>query len=589
MAIPRSSTPRDVPSFRANRRQIFGGAAATLAAGMIPAVTAVAQTPASGHAQAVVSADADATRAGLDILAQGGTAADAAVAVAAVLSVVESWFSSALGGGTWGIYYDAANHDLTSLDGVGRTGSKATLDDYRGRIRDVGIHHAIVPAAWDAWMLWLGRYGRLDLGPILAPAIGLARDGRPASADMARWLKTREDEIAELPDTAAIYAPDGEVAKEGDVVRQEAMAGTFEDLVEAWDDGLATSREAAVQAARDHFYRGPIAEAIVAFSDEHDGYFTLEDFASFEAEIVTPVTIDYGDGVQVYQCPPNSQGITMLMALNILKGFDLAPMDPEGADAIHLQVEAIKLAFADRYQYIGDPARVDIPVDQLLSDEHADGMRELIAMDSVLEWQEDVSQATSPPHHTTTFHIVDQWGNAAAVTTSLGAQFLVVGDTGIHINERMGFLSLEPGNVNELTPGFKVRHTSCPYVAFRNGQLFMLGGNTGVDTQPQGQVQQFLNVIEWGMSAQEAIDQPRFVSTAFPSTVYPYNVENTLQMEAGFRGSVVTDLRRRGHDVDLGDGRFGSANMIVLRDDGLDLGVESRSDAASGEIVPAGS
>lgn len=578
-------------TFRANRRQVLGGAAATLAAGVIPRAASAAQDGGTGHVQAVVSADVDATQAGIDVLAQGGTAADAAVAVAAVLSVVEPWFSSALGGGTWGIYFDAANRDLTSLDGVGITGSKATLDDYRERIDDPGIHQAIVPGAWDAWMLWLDRYGRLDLGPILAPAIRLAREGRAASDEMAFWLGLREKEIEELPDTAAIYAPDGEVAKRGDVITQTAMADTFEALAAAWDEGLATSREAAAQAARDYFYRGPIAEAIVAFSDEHDGYFTMEDFAGFAAQIVTPITIDYGDGISAYECPPNSQGITMLMALNILKGVDLAAMDPAGADAIHLQVEAIKLAFADRYRYIGDPARVDIPVEELLSDEHAAEMRELIAMDNVLEWRAEVSHAGSAPHHTTTFHIVDQWGNAAAVTTSLGAQFLVVGDTGIHINERMGFLSLEPGNVNELTPGFKVRHTSCPYVAFRDGQLFMLGGNTGVDTQPQGQVQQFLGVVEWGKTAQEAVTQPRFVTTAFPSTTEPYEAENTLQMEAGFRGSVVADLKARGHDVDLGDGRFGSANMIVLRDGGAsaEVGAEPRSSMASGKVIPAGS
>ncbi len=583
-----SNAARLLTSSRASRRQLLGGAAASLAGGAIP-ITVTAQESEAGHDQAVVSADIDATRAGLDILAQGGTAADAAVAVAAVLSVVEPWFSSALGGGTWGIYYDAANHDLTSLDGVGPTGSKATLEDYRSRVNDTGIHQAIVPGAWDAWMLWLGRYGQLDLGPILAPAIRIARDGRAPSADMVEWLGRHKNAILDSPDTAAIYAPDGELIGKDDVVRQEAMAATFEALAAAWDDGLSTSREAAVQAARDHFYRGPVAEAIVAFSDEHDGYFTLEDFASFEAQIVTPITIDYDDRFSVYQCPPNSQGITMLMALNILKGLDLGAMDPASADAIHVQVEAIKLAFADRYQYIGDPARVDIPVDELLSDAHAAEMRELISMDTVLEWQAEVSHAATPPHHTTTFHIVDRWGNGAAVTTSLGAQFFVVGDTGIHINERMGFLSLEPGNANELTPGFKVRHTSCPYVVFRDGRLYMLGGNTGVDTQPQGQVQQFLSVVEWGKTAQEAVAQPRFVTTAFPSTTSPYEAENTLQIEAGFRGSVVADLRERGHEIDLGDGRFGSANMIVLGDNGVEVGAEPRSDTSSGEVVPTGS
>ena len=585
---PRLTAPRNT----INRRRLLGNTAAATMAGSLaiqsPRFVTANQPAPQGHVQAVVSSDADATQAGLDVLAQGGTAADAAIAVAGVLSVVEPWFSSALGGGTWALYYDAETQSVTSLDGVGPVGSNATLDDYRERVETPGIHHAIVPGAWDGWMLWLDRYGQMDLGTLLEPAINLARNGRAVSEEMARWLAIHEEAILSFPDTSRLYAPDEEIPTAGDVVEQTDMADTFEALVQAYNDASDESRSAAVQAARDYFYRGPLAEAIVAFSEENDGYFTMEDFETFEAEIVEPISIDYDDAITVFQCPPNSQGITMLLALNILKGFDLSELEHDSADAIHLQVEAIKLAFADRYQYIGDPDRVDIPLDELLSEDHAAEQRERINMDTALEWAVE-SGHTPNLHHTTTFHITDQFGNVAGVTTSLGAQFLVVGDTGIHINERMGFLSLEEGNPNELTPGYKVRHTSCPYLALRNGQPYISGGNTGVDTQPQGQVQQFLNIVEFGMSAQEAVNQPRFISTAFPATTFPYEAQNTLQMQGGFRGSVVGELRSRGHDVDLGEGIFGSANVIVVNEDGTDAeaGAEPGTSMSSGEVIPA--
>ena len=207
-----------------------------------------------------------------------------------------------------------------------------------------------------------------------------------------------------------------------------------------------------------------------------------------------------------------------------------------------------------------------------------------------MKWPIADGLARSQPAHTTTFQTADRFGNAASVTTSLGAQFLVIGDTGIHINERMGFLSLEVGNANELTPGYKVRHTSCPYLSLRGGRPYVLGGNTGVDTQPQAQVQQFLSVVEFGLTAQEAVGQPRFVSTAFPSTLPPYTAQNTLQMQEGFPDRVIRELRSRGHDIVVGEGIFGSANMLVVSEDGTDaeVGAEPSSTTSYGEVVPAG-
>jgi len=279
----------------------------------------------------------------------------------------------------------------------------------------------------------------------------------------------------------------------------------------------------------------------------------------------------------------------MLLALNILKEYDFSGFTINDPDSIHLQAEAIKLAFADRYYHVGDPDRVEVPVAELLSERHARAQRERINMDNAMSWPiEDILNRTPVDPsitHTTTFHVTDSEGNGAAVTTSLGAQFLVVGDTGIHINHRMRFLALEEDNPNQVAPGYKVRHTSNPYMAFKNNRLYILGGNTGADSQSQGQVQQFINVVEFGLSAQEAVANPRFMSTAFPSTVYSYQVRNTLQMEQGFDSGVIENLRERGHVITVGEGTWGNANMIILSEDGsnADIGAEPRSGNSHGD------
>lgn len=554
--------------------------------------------------QAVVSAHSLATDAGIAILEAGGSAADAAVAVAATLSVVEPWFSSVLGGGTWALYHDAATGRVTSLDGVGPVGSKATVGDYSNRYFEAGLHQAIVPGAWDGWMLWLERYGRLSLGEVLAPAIAVARQGYPVSAAMAQWLRRESRLIASRPDTARIYVPNGVLLQSGETVYQHDLAATLESLAAVFDEALVDGRAAAIQAARDYYYRGPLADAIVLFSDSFGGYLTIEDFHSFEAEIVEPVAIDYRDGIRVFQNPPNSQGITMLIALNILKGFDFSQLTPDDADAIHLQVEALKLAFADRHYHVGDPERVQVPVAALLSEAHAQRQRERIDMSNVLTWpiadvlvQDTTAQqvSTSPLPNlpddivtgTTTFHVLDRDGNAAAVTTSLGAQFYAIGNTGIHINNRMRFVALADGDPNQLSPGFKVRHTSNPYMALRDGKPFLLGGNTGADTQVQGQLQQFISYVEFGLTADEATRRPRFLTTAFPATTAPYSVGNTLQMERGFPVALLDHLRSRGHSVQVGPGIFGVAHMLVIDADrkNAEIGSEPRYPTSSGRAI----
>jgi gamma-glutamyltranspeptidase / glutathione hydrolase len=548
------------------------------------------------HVEAVVSSHYLATEAGMEILEAGGTAADAAIGVAAVMTVVEPFFSSVLGGGTWALYYNAQTGEVTSQDGVGPVGSHATVEDYSARGGQHGMHQSVVPGAWDGWMLWLDEYGVMDLDEVLAPAIRIAREGFPVSGSMAGWIDNHAQLIAGRPDAARIYMPQGSALREGETIYQRDLADTLEDLANVYAAAIDRGRSEAIQEARDHFYRGPYAEAIVEYSDSHGGYLAIEDFNNFEAKIVEPISIQYNGELEVFQNPPNSQGITQLLALNILKGYDFSGYSPDDPEALHLQIEAVKLAFADRYHYIGDPARVDIPVDRLLSDAHAASQRERISMDSVLSWPiegelelgEALQDEISDPMSTTTFHVVDRQGNAAAVTTSLGAQFMVIGDTGIHINNRMRMISIADGDPNQLTPGYKVRHTSNPYMVLRNGRPYIMGGNTGADIQPQGQVQQFMFIVEFGLSAQEAVDRPRFYTTSFPAGTFPYAVDNRLLVHQGFSSATLDALRAIGHNVSVG-GVYGSANVLVVDEGGFDAqaGAEPRDDTSSGIVRPA--
>ena len=536
--------------------------------------------------EAVTSSHELATAAGLKMLERGGTAADAAFATAAVLSVVEPWFSSVLGGGTWALYYEASTDSVTSVDGVGPVGSLATPEDYAARAGTPGMHQANVPGAWAGWLKWLEEYGALELDEVLEPAITLAREGFPVSGTMAQWLRSQREITLARPEARRIYAPDGSLVAEGDTVVQTEMADTFDALVAAYQAARPSGRAAAIEAARAYFYDGPIAAAIVAFSDAQDGYLTLDDFAGFRAELREPIYIDYSDSIRVLQNPPSSHGITMLLALQNLSGFDFSQYTADDADAIHLQAEAIKLAFADRHYHVGDPARAAVPVEGLLSQQHTERQRARIDMERALAWPIEDGYEPLPEDlaNTTTFHIVDKFGNGAAVTTSLGAQFFPVADTGIHINHRMRFMQTEPGP-NQVAAGFKVRHTSNPYMAFKDGELYILGGNTGADTQPQAQVQQFLNIVEFGLSAQESVARPRFLSTAWPLTVYPYRVRNVLQLEEELSAATMQSLRARGHQVEVGEGTWGNGNMIVrdIATGDLDVGTDPRSDVGLGE------
>lgn len=536
--------------------------------------------------RAVTSAHRMATDAAMEVLNDGGNAADAAFTAAAVLTIVEPWFSSVMGGGTWALYYKADTGRVHSMDGVGPAASGATSEYFSrsGVPARSGMHQAVVPGAWAGWMEWLKEFGSLPLDRLLQPVIDIAESGYPVYPTMAEWLRRGEDNISAWPYSREIYMPEGDLLGEGDTVRQPAMARTFRDIQRVFRRNIRRGRSDAFDAANDYYYRGPIAESIVDYSREHDGLFELSDFTEFRTGIVEPISIEYRD-ITVYQNPPNSQGVTMLMALNILEGYDFGGYEVNEPEAVHLQVEAIKIAHAAKHRHVGDPEYTDVPVEELISDEHAGEARELIRPDRALTWSFPDTLDEIERSNTTTFHILDDDGNGAAVTTSLGAQFLVAGPSGVHINNRMRMFYYGEGYPNTVEPGKKVRHTSNPFIALQDGDLYILGGNTGVDTQPQGQVQQFISVVEFGLTPQEAVSRPRYISRGFPAGQWPFRAENDLALEPGTPAALRRGLEELGH-VTINSGIWGSAHMIVvdLRTGALSVGTDPRDPEGKGVV-----
>ena len=516
---------------------------------------------------AAVSQDEAATEAGMQILEAGGTAADAVFAMSAVLSVVEPMLSSVFGGGTWMLYYDAEADETVSVGGVGPTPQAANIErfqnsSYFGRR---GIHRSIVPGAWGGWMELLREYGATPLDELVSDAERIARQGHDMRAMTSLYLSGRVGEVRGWPDAAEVYMPNGSALSTGDTIRHTNMANTFNEITRAYEEERASGEIPALRAAEDYFYRGPIAEEIARFSRQEGGLLTYSDFANFEGgEIRDPITIDYR-GYEIYQSPPNSQGIVMLQALGMLREFDFSGLGPHDAETVHRQAEALKLGFLDRHRYIGDPDFVDMDIDLLLSDEYLSDRADMIDSNTVRTWPMNNVDTIAGGSDTSTLHAVDRYGNVAAVTTSIGISFIVAGDTGIHMNERISFMSNDPDHPNAIKPGKKVRHTSMPYLAMDNGKPFIAGGVTGADFQPMGQLQQLMHIIDFGMSPQEAVEAPRFDVRAFPQTFFPYRVQNRLLFESGFPQATRNRLAARGHNVGTGT-YWGHATAIRIDD-----------------------
>jgi gamma-glutamyltranspeptidase / glutathione hydrolase len=466
-----------------------------------------------------------ASQVGLDVLKRGGNAVDAAIAMAAMLNVTEPMMTG-VGGDMFALVYWAKTKELKGLNASGRAPQALSLDYFTKhnikQMPQTGMASITVPGAFDGWVTLRDKYGTMKLADLLAPAIEYAENGFPVMEKTAEDWNAEVQKLKRTPAASTNYLIDGRAPKSGEIFRQPNLARTLKALA---------------NGGRDAFYKGPIAKAITDYMRENGGFITMDDLAATRSDWVEPISTNYR-GYQVYEIPPNGQGITALIALNILEGFDLTAMRSQPAQYYHTLIEATKLAFADRNRYIADPSFAKIPVAQLLSKDYASKRRALIDTHKALD---------SPPpgdinlgSDTTYFTVVDKDGNAVSFINSLFDAFgsgIVAGDTGIVLQNRGSAFSLAPKHPNAIAPGKRPFHTIIPAMVFKDDQLFMSFGVMGGAIQPQGHVQVLVNLIDLKMGLQEAIDAPRFRITT----------GRNVLMEDELGSTVIEQLLALGH------------------------------------------
>jgi gamma-glutamyltranspeptidase/glutathione hydrolase len=523
--------------------------------------------------------------AGARIFAKGGNAIDAAVAATLVEGVVNPHMHT-IGGEAPMLIYSADARRVVAINGNMTAPARATIDHYRGLgltlVPGEGLLAAGVPAAFDALAVVLKTFGTMTLAEVAAPAAALCADGFPMHPGLAGDGETPQDLSGLIgqasirvnakkfrekwPSSAAVYMPGGEPPHTGQIVKNPALANFFGRLMDAEAAARKRGREAAIDAARERFYRGDIAREIAAWSDANGGLLALDDLAAFTTRIEEPVTADYR-GVTVHKCGPWSQGPVYLQQLRLLEGFDLAAMGHNSADYVHTLIEAAKLAFADREQYYADPEFTRVPLEGLLSARYAAVRRELIdprraSMEQrpgdPINYRPLLERPADAPRSwgSGTIHVTaaDGRGNMIAVTASGGwiPSSPVVESLGFPLGSRMQTFYLDESHANALKPGKRPRTTLTPSIATRAGQPWLSFGTPGGDQQDQWTLQFFLNLVDFGMSVQEAIEAPRFSTAHFPSTFYPHNARpGVLRVEERIDPAVRAELSARGHQVEV--------------------------------------
>lgn len=492
-----------------------------------------------------------ASAAGLRVLQEGGSAIDAAVTAAAVLAVVEPTMCGA-GGDLFALVYDAKTKTLRGLNASGRSPYAATPEFFRGRgLTDVpsqGILSVSVPGAVDGWAELLARHGTIPLSKALAPAIAYARDGFPVPEIIAGDWKGAEKKAAKDPAAAATLLLNGRAPRPGEVFANPKLAATLEQVA---------------KGGRDAFYRGPIAQAIVADSKARGGLFELRDFAEHKSDWVEPISTTYR-GYQVFEMPPNTQGVVALEMLNVLEGFDLRKLGHNSAEYLHLLVEAKRIAFADRNAYLADLDFVDRGVlKAMLSKEYAAKRRAEISPAHAAEsYAPGLGKPARPSSQaqgrgdTIYMTVVDRHGNMVSLIQSIFEIFgagIVAGDTGIVLHNRASLLNLDDGHPSQVAPHKRPFHTLVPAFVMKDGRPWLSFGVMGGDMQPQGHVQVLLNLIDFGMNVQEAGDAARFRHTG-----------RGVALESAIGAEVRAALGKRGHTLLEAGGTFGGYQAIMV-------------------------
>jgi gamma-glutamyltranspeptidase / glutathione hydrolase len=499
---------------------------------------------------AVACEHPSAALAGIRVLDAGGTAADACVAMAACMAVLAP-MATGVGGDAFLLFYEAETGRVLGANGSGRAPGAATIEKLRDRgfteMPERGGLTVTVPGAIRLWEDAANALGNLPLARLLEPAWEFAENGYPVSEVFARYWKVGEDLLLGNEAATKALLLDGRAPEPGEVFIQPDLARTLAAVAEGGSGA---------------FYEGEIARSIARATQEAGGYLSEDDLAAHETTWVEPISTEYR-GVRVFEIPPPGQGIAALEMLNILEGFDLGGMDPLGAERVHLEVESKKLAFRDLYEEIGDPDfwhHTEIPTERLVSKEYAASLRERISPERAAE------QVVEPAlgEETTYLCAVDAEGNGCSFINSLYMGFgsgVVAEGTGVCLQNRGSFFRLVEGHPNALEPGKRPLHTIIPGLVTRDGALWAVFGNMGGLMQPQGHAQVLINLLDYRMSPQDAVEHPRH-----------FHDGETLLVEGRVPEAEVERLREMGHRVEVGEDYVvptGGAQLIRVLEGGV--------------------
>jgi gamma-glutamyltranspeptidase / glutathione hydrolase len=522
----------------------------------------------AGTRHAIAAGHYLAAHAGFQILEAGGNAVDAGVAAGIALGVLQSDLVDVAGVAPIMIYM-AEGEEIVTIEGLGpwpkALDPELFLREHGGQIPR-GVLRTVVPAAPDAWITALKRYGTMSFGEVAAAATRFARDGFPMYPLMAESLERHAPVHRDWPSSAAIFLPGGRVPQAGEIFRQTDLGASLQYMADEERAAARSGREAGLDAAHDAFYRGDIARKIVAFMQQQGGLLSAEDLAEYHSPVTRPERRRFGD-LEVFTCGAWCQGPVLLQTLALLEGADLKALGHNSADYVHHLAEALKLAFADREAYYGDPNFVDVPLPTLISQEYAADRRKLIRRDRA--WPEmppageirrgfeqsrlRIALGDPDPEPDTSYVCAaDRWGNLFSATPSDGSYGSpVVPGTGLVPSSRGSQSRPDPRHPSGVAPGKRPRLTPNPALAIKGrGEQFLPFGTPGGDVQTQAMLQVLLNLFVFGHDVQSAIEAPRFASYSYPSSFAPYDYyPGRLNIESRIEAPVIAELERRGHKV----------------------------------------
>ncbi|MHB8770971.1 MAG: gamma-glutamyltransferase [Syntrophales bacterium] len=563
----------------------------------VPGISgAVTRPEAVGTGAMVTSAHSLASLAGMEILRKGGNAFDAAVAVGAVVSVVEPFYSNAAGIGFMTLHV-AKTGEVISLDMIGPVPAAATEEMFNDKTaREVGYKAGVVPGNIGGWIMLLEKYGTMSLAEVFAAAIHYADDGFPVDPLLAKHINRAKTNFSLFPSSIKVFLKDGKAPEVGDMFYQKDLARTFKRLVAAEKKARKAkkNRKQAIMAAYDLFYKGDIAKEMAAFYKENGGYFTVQDFASFKPAFIPAIHTKYKD-YDVYTNAPTSRGgVQTLMTLNMLERYDLKKIGHNTPEYLHLLAETLKLVNADVYETVTDMKFSKVPVEGMISKKYAEERAKLINREkaslyglpgkpadfakaapsgpSLASLSSAAAAAYQDDPNTTHYDVVDKAGNAVACTQTIGTfgTKTVVGDTGLifHNATRYGSFAPDKDHVCAIAAGKRPLANNAACIAKKNGKLFMVWGTPGGEGIGQTQMQVFLNVVEFGMGIQEAVEAARIQLKASPNFFKMKDVTVSINMEKSVPKDVQDALIAKDNKLivskQLFDEGFGGMQGILI-------------------------